>query len=125
MILCLQAKRSTAAADTSEEEDDYQELPSTGLSHAHSNSSESDSDADSDADSDTVGGVKDSAVVNEDISDLDYLKSRMKAGLGQQDSEHRASSQTSSLTDTGQGEQASKLSQVKCHILVLRPNLAL
>lgn len=105
----LQAKRSAAAAESSDEEEDYQQLPSKGASHARSDST----DVDSDAESDAVGGIKHSALVGEDISDLDYLKSKMKAGLGQQDSEHRASSQTSSLTDTGQGAQATKLSQVK------------
>lgn len=50
-----------------------------------------------------MGGAKDAAVTDEGMSDLDYLKSRMRAGVGQRGIEEKTSSQTSSLTDTGQG----------------------
>lgn len=86
------------ASESSDEEEDYQELPSNRASDAHSDGSEADSDS-----LDGADGLKDAALVDEGVSDLDYLKSRMKAGVGQHDTEDKTSSQTSSLTDTGQG----------------------
>lgn len=86
------------APESSDEEEEYQELPSSRASDAHSDGSEADSES-----LDGADGLKDAAVVDEGVSDLDYLKSRMKAGLDQRDTEDKTSSQTSSLTDTGQG----------------------
>lgn len=94
----MQVKRGTAAAESSDEEEDYQELPSPPASDAHSDGSDADSDS-----QDGPDGVKDAAVVDEGVSDLDYLKSRMRAGVGGQGADKETSSQTSSLTDTGQG----------------------
>ena len=94
----LQDKRTTEAAETSDEEEEYQELPSSRASDADSDKSDADSES-----QDGVDGAKDAAVIDEGVSDLDYLKSRMKAGVGQRGNEDKTSSQTSSLTDTGQG----------------------
>lgn len=94
----LQGKRTTNVGEDSDEEEEYQELPSSRASDADSDGSDADSDSQDGAD-----GAKDAAVVDEGVSDLDYLKSRMKAGVGQQGIEYKTSSQTSSLTDTGQG----------------------
>lgn len=98
MVGLFQVKRGTAPADSSDEEEDYQELPSCMASDAHSDGSDADSDLQAGPD-----GGKDAAVVDEGVSDLDYLKSRMKAGIGKRDADKETSSQTSSLTDTGQG----------------------
>ncbi|KAL3138544.1 hypothetical protein ABBQ32_006320 [Trebouxia sp. C0010 RCD-2024] len=92
-----QVKRGAAAAESSDEEEDYQELPSNLASDAHSDGSEADSDS-----QDGPDGVKDAAVVDEGVSDLDYLKSRMRVGVRGADKE--TSSQTSSLTDARQGD---------------------
>lgn len=94
--LHMQVKRGAAAAESSDEEEDYQELPSNLASDAHSDGSEADSDS-----QDGPDGVKDAAVVDEGVSDLDYLKSRMRVGVRGADKE--TSSQTSSLTDARQG----------------------
>ena len=96
----MQEKHGTAAAESSDGEEDYQELPSSRASDAQSDGSDADSDLQDGAD-----GVKDAAVIDEGVSDLDYLKSRMKAGVGQRGTEEKTSSQTSSMTDTGQGGQ--------------------
>lgn len=85
------AKRSASAAVSSDEEEEYQELPS---------SRDSDSASDSD-----VEDQPDAAVLDEGVSDMDYLKSRMKSTVGAVDVEERSSSQTSSLTDTHQAEE--------------------
>ena len=98
MHLCMQVKFGTAAAESSDEEEDYQELPSPPASDARSDGSDADSDL-----QDGPDGVKDAAVVDEGVSDLDYLKSRMRAGVGARGADKDTSSQTSSLTDTGQG----------------------
>ena len=85
------AKRSATAADSSDDEAEYQDLPSSR-------------DADSASNSD-VEDQPDAAVLDEGLSDMDYLKSRMKADAGAADVEERSSSQTSSLTDTHQAEE--------------------
>ncbi len=108
-VCLLQTKRKSdaEAAASSDEEEDYQELPSGRDSDAQPAS-----DVDTDEEeSDIQGGTdssKDAAVLDEGMSDLDYLRSRMKAGVGQRDPEERSSSQTSSLTDTGQGRRVSQ-----------------
>ena len=107
----MQAKRTTNAAEDSDQEEEYQELPSSRASDARSDGSGSDSESE-----DGVDDAKDAAVIDEGVSDLDYLKSRMKAGVSQQGSEDKTSSQTSSLTDTGQGTHEPSL---LCRMLVL------
>lgn len=94
----MQGKRTANVAEDSDAEEEYQELPSSRASDADSDGSDADSDS-----QDGVDGAKDAAVTDEGVSDLDYLKSRMKAGVGLRGNEDKTSSQTSSLTDTGQG----------------------
>ncbi len=94
------------AARSSDEEEDYQELPSGR-----------DSDAHPAAEANTA---RDAAVLDEGVSDLDYLRSRMKAGVGQAGADDKADSETSSLTDTGPGKEAtdSPFDYVYCFCLV-------
>ena len=79
------------AADGSDDEDSYQELPSNDDTAARTDDSDSGAEA----------AALDAAVLDDGVSDLDYLKSRMKPHVGtQQQPDDRSSSQTSSLTDT-------------------------
>lgn len=100
----LQGTRATDAAETSDEDDDYQELPSSRASDADSDGSDADTESQKGMD-----GAKDAAVIDEGVSDLDYLKSRMTAGVGQRGNEDKTSSQTSSLTDTRHGAHEQSL----------------
>ena len=85
------AKLASAVDNSSDEEEEYQELPSSR-----------DSDASASDSGDEDQPVQDAAVLDEGVSDLDYLKSRMKSRIVHQDADERSSSQTSSLTDTHQ-----------------------
>lgn len=91
------------AARSSDEEEDYQELPTSRDSDAHP-AAESDTDNDDSDPADEADTARDAALLDEGVSDLDYLKSRMKAGIGQAEADDKADSETSSLTDTGPGE---------------------
>ena len=100
-----QTSHNTQAKSTvqsSDDEDDYQELPSGRDSDAHPASDADTDSADSDLE-DGTGTDKDAAVLDEGVSDLDYLRSRVKAGVGRLDTEEQSSSQTSSCTDTTPG----------------------
>ena len=93
------------AARSSDEEEDYQELPSSRDSDAHP-AADSDTDHNDSDLADEANTARDAAVLDEGVSDLDYLKSRMKAGVGQAEADDKADSETSSLTDTGPGKEA-------------------
>ena len=93
------------AARSSDEEEDYQELPTSRDSDAHP-AAESDTDNDDSDPADEADTARDAALLDEGVSDLDYLKSRMKAGIGQAEADDKADSETSSLTDTGPGKEA-------------------
>lgn len=96
-------KRKDNAADSSDDEDDYQELPSGNGTAAQTDDSDSDAE-------DAEAAGQDAAVLDEGLSDLDYLKSRMKSHVDtQQEVDDRSSSQTSSLTDT-HGQAAENVS---------------
>ena len=101
----MQANRKLKieAGQSSDEEDDYQELPSSRDSDAQL-ASEADTDGDESGLDSARDRERDAAVMDEGVSDLDYLKSRMKANVGQTNPGEGSSSQTSSMTDTGQGE---------------------
>ncbi len=74
-LVTLQTKHSAisnVAARSSDEEEDYQELPSRD-SDAHP-ASESDTDNDDSDLADEVDTARDAAVLDEGVSDLDYLK---------------------------------------------------
>lgn len=84
------AKQSIEVAEnSSDDEEEYQELPSAPGSDADESASDIEEQPTGDA-----------AVLDEGISDLEYLKSRVRANVGAQDG--TSSSQTSSLTDTHQ-----------------------
>ena len=85
------AKLASAVDNSSDKEEEYQELPSSR-----------DSDASASDSGDEDQPVQDATVLDEGVSDLDYLKSRVKSRVEHQDAEERSSSQTSSLTDTHQ-----------------------
>ena len=91
-----------SAMDVSEDEEDYQELPSSRDSDAQPASDPAAEEDQSDLE-DAAPHSKDAVVLDEGVSDLDYLRSRMKAGVGQAEPDDKSNSQTSSLTDTGQG----------------------
>lgn len=121
-LVTLQTKHnaiSNVAARSSDEEEDYQELPSRD-SDAHP-ASESDTDNDDSNLADEVDTARDAAVLDEGVSDLDYLKSRMKPGIGQAEADDKADSETSSLTDTGPGKEAtdSPFDYVSCFCPVI------
>ena len=103
------------AARSSDEEEDYQELPSSRESDAHP-AADSDTEHDDSDLADEANTARDAAVLDEGVSDLDYLKSRMKAGVGQAEADDKADSETSSLTDTGPGKEAtvSRFDYVYC-----------
>ncbi len=104
----LQTKHNAIAneaARSSDEEEDYQELPSSRDSDAHP-AADSDTDHDDSDLADEANTARNAAVLDEGVSDLDYLKSRMKAGVGQAEADDKVDSETSSLTDTGPGEEA-------------------
>lgn len=106
----MQAK---SAVQSSDDEDDYQELPSGRASDAHPASDADTDSADSDLE-DRAGTDKDAAVLDEGVSDLDYLRSRVKAGVGRLDTEEQSSSQTSSRTDTTPGAHITKTCLCTC-----------
>jgi len=117
-LVTLQIKHNATAneaARSSDEEEDYQELPSSRDSDAHP-AAESDTDHDDSDLADEANTARDAAVLDEGVSDLDYLKSRMKAGVGQAEADDKADSETSSLTDTGPGKKAivSRFDYVYC-----------
>ncbi len=121
-LVTLQTKHnaiSNVAARSSDDEEDYQELPSRD-SDAHP-ASESDTDNDDSNLADEVDTARDAAVLDEGVSDLDYLKSRMKPGIGQAEADDKADSETSSLTDTGPGKEAtdSPFDYVSCFCPVI------
>ena len=121
-LVTLQTKHSAisnVAARSSDDEEDYQELPSRD-SDAHP-ASESDTDNDDSNLADEVDTARDAAVLDEGVSDLDYLKSRMKPGIGQAEADDKADSETSSLTDTGPGKEAtdSPFDYVSCFCPVI------
>ena len=107
-LVTLQTKHTAItneAARSSDEEEDYQELPSSRDTDAHP-ASESGTDNDDLEVADEANTARDAAVLDEEVSGLDYLRSRMKAGVGQAEADDKADSETSSLTDTGPGEEA-------------------
>jgi len=122
-LVTLQIKHNATAneaARSSDEEEDYQELPSSRDSDAHP-AAESDTDHDDSDLADEANTARDAAVLDEGVSDLDYLKSRMKAGVGQAEADDKADSETSSLTDTGPGKEAtdSPFDYVSCFCPVI------
>lgn len=123
-LVTLQTKHnaiSNVAARSSDEEEDYQELPSRD-SDAHP-ASESDTDNDDSNLADEVDTARDAAVLDEGVSDLDYLKSRMKPGIGQAEADDKADSETSSLTDTGPGKEATDYVSCFCPVICQSPHL--
>ena len=96
-------KRQVEAEDGSDDEDQYQDLPSNRDSEAAQLASDADPDVNESGLDDAEIDMEE-AIMDEGISDLDYLKSRMKASVAQaSDEDEPSTSQTSSLTDTGQG----------------------
>ena len=114
----LQTKHNAIAyeaARSSDEEEGYQELPSSRDSDAYP-AVDSDTEHDDSDLADEANTARDAALLDEGVSDLDYLKSRMKAGVGQAEADDKADSEASSLTDTGPGKEAtvSRFDYVYC-----------
>ena len=97
-----QRKRQIGAVHSSDDEDQYQDLPSKQDSEAAQLASDADTD-DSESGLNDTAIDKDDVVMDEGVSDLDYLKSRTNTNVVQARDEDETTSQTSSWTDTGQG----------------------